>query len=366
MLNDVLHHINDNSLFQIPGVIPTNSNYIDFVSQKFNQYMDIIKNLPDTPAILEKHPDQIKKDVILKKQLNFTKELINVIDLYLEGKPHESYFKFSDIINERIKKFKSLINYESIPSGESFYRIRLNKNMHTYKGGEMFHIPFHRRYLVATQRYSIPGYPSLYAGKTLYVAWEELGRPKLDNINASRLENTADLRILNLTYPHQNASESDLYKFFILWPLILACTTRVQHPESPFKIEYVIPQLLLQWVRDNKEVDGVKYYSSHIEIDFSQEIGGIYNLVFPIKENKKENFCPVLTSKFLITDAVSPSLLDITSGGGNFLYSSKETTKINQRVPQGEIITGKKISYGYSKLGALERYLDAQEAKPLL
>ncbi|MFW1494652.1 hypothetical protein ACEV9S_24505, partial [Vibrio parahaemolyticus] len=49
------------------------------------------------------------------------------------------------------------------------------------------------------------------------------------------------------------------------WPLIAACSIRVKNPSDNFKPEYIIPQLLLQWARDYKSIDGIRYTSTHIE-----------------------------------------------------------------------------------------------------
>ena len=121
---------------------------------------------------------------------------------------------------------------------------------------DLFHIPFEKRQLVASQRYSIPGLPSLYLASSLWIAWEELGRPALASIHASRFEGKGNLRVLDFgwspslaglsTFGHSDGAET-FGEFAkgqaIIWPLIAACSlvrrhpgtfcTRVHHPSVP-------------------------------------------------------------------------------------------------------------------------------------
>lgn len=46
---------------------------------------------------------------------------------------------------------------------------------------EIFHIPFTHRHLVNAQRYSVAGLPCLYLGSSLYICWQEMGKPDFDN-----------------------------------------------------------------------------------------------------------------------------------------------------------------------------------------
>lgn len=61
----------------------------------------------------------------------------------------------------------------------------------------MFHIPFELRGKAATQRYSIPGLPSLYLGSSCYICWEELHRPDLNTVNSTRLKKDNNVKYLD-------------------------------------------------------------------------------------------------------------------------------------------------------------------------
>lgn len=66
------------------------------------------------------------------------------------------------------------------------------------KGMVMFHIPITMRRQVGTERYSIPGYPCLYLGNSIYVCWEEMNRPLMSSCWVSRLKNTEELELEEL------------------------------------------------------------------------------------------------------------------------------------------------------------------------
>ncbi|WP_052675768.1 hypothetical protein [Paenibacillus sp. IHBB 10380] len=63
---------------------------------------------------------------------------------------------------------------------------------HSLTRQEMFHIPFELKGRAATQRYSIPGLPSLYLGSSCYICWEELHRPDLNTVNRVRVKRSGD------------------------------------------------------------------------------------------------------------------------------------------------------------------------------
>jgi len=187
---------------------------------------------------------------------------------------------------------------------------------------QMFHIPFDLRHRVETQRYSIPGYPCLYAGSSLYICWEELRRPKFDSVFSVRLEAQESTRILDFGYnPKMLAAAvkaqicsgtnnisllKALLPKILFWPLTAACAIRVLHRQYPFKPEYIIPQLLLQYVKEDtrKEIDGIRYFSTHYRMPHgSLEIG--CNFVFPVKTSLVSGLCPDLKQLFKVTEVLS-------------------------------------------------------------
>ncbi len=230
----------------------------------------------------------------------------------------------------------------------------------------MFHIPFELRNKVSTQRYSIPGFPSLYLGRTIYICWEELNRPSIDKIQAIRYKNVKTLKLLDLTPPLRESDDiQELYRFFMTFPLIMACSVKVKDSSDTFKPEYIITQLLLQWIRNNDKLDGIQYKSTHISTKVFNENTELINLVLPLKTNTEAGICSDLASHFETTKVISWNLLQFATGGQIFIYGDKDGEIVNKRIPKLEILDGKKYPYFYSTLGKLENYLEHQETKPI-
>jgi hypothetical protein len=187
----------------------------------------------------------------------------------------------------------------------------------------MFHPPFQLRHKVKTQRYSIPGYPSLYLGSSLYICWEEMGRPPFDKVFSVRLETARPLRVLDFGYAPRIIADiirplvttnaavptaPDLrLQAVTFWPLVAACSVRVLYRDEAFKPEYIIPQLLLQYVKEdthNNNIDGIRYFSTH----FGNPAGSLAlasNFVLPVKTNGATGLCTTLRPLFRMTEPMS-------------------------------------------------------------
>jgi hypothetical protein len=103
----------------------------------------------------------------------------------------------------------------------------------------------------------------------------------------------------------QNGANA-LFTILITYPLILASYFIVQNPEDPFKPEYVIPQLLLQWVRSNSDIGGVCFVSTKVDFD-SLPLPLSLNYAFPVQTDQRtyKDFRNRFSSSlpFLATDA---------------------------------------------------------------
>ena len=108
------------------------------------------------------------------------------MDNYLNGYPEKAYNTLKNTLDNRVSLYSILFDTIIIPPDENFYRIRTGITNQPYSKEKMFHIPFEFRTKVSTQRHSISGFPSLYLGKSLYSAWEELNRPLLSEFQVAR------------------------------------------------------------------------------------------------------------------------------------------------------------------------------------
>jgi hypothetical protein len=270
----------------------------------------------------------IKGDV--KKIKGLCRLVKEAIHEYLRGLPHQAYDRLKNGIESVLDEFRTRIATKvTHPFPKELYRMRLEKEPgHVFKKRELFHIPFQERQRVTRQRYSIPGLPCLYLGGSLFICWEELGRPNFDTIHLARFEVAPQHRISVLDFMERpkhmsegvhltanaNTDAAERAKFHgraVVWPLMATAASRRKHGDSPFIAEYIIPQLILQWITDNNDLklDGIAYSSVRSKMHVYYP-AAIANLVFPVKTIEKEGYCSKLRQKFSLTDPVAWYLLD--------------------------------------------------------
>ncbi|QDD86827.1 hypothetical protein [Bacillus cereus] len=97
---------------------------------------------------------------------------------------------------------------------------------------------------------------------------------------------------------------NEVISYLIIWPLMAACSVRVKNTTDTFKPEYIIPQLLLQFIRYDGFFDGVSYFSTKVD-NYSAITAVLYkNFAFPVQDGATKGLCPKLLSKFEVSDAV--------------------------------------------------------------
>lgn len=278
--------------------------------------------------------------------------ILKSINYYFEGFPEKAYQKFKSAM----EKFMStqLIIYpksifdqfeaEQFSRGDKlnlFRAVKVNENV-PYDRNRVFHTPYTLRSKVSTNRYSIAGFPSLYLGTSLQLCCEEIdldihknfaiaARFQLEryiehadtNISIIELgikpqdfleQNEQWGEIRNRRVPPYLLNNSDVKSAYLLWyPLIAACSFIRINKADPFAAEYIIPQLLMQWVRnkmasvktkgknnDYTQLIGIRYFSCASMR--SSDLG--FNYVFPTSGQKNvidPRFCEVLSKAFKLT-----------------------------------------------------------------
>lgn len=255
--------------------------------------------------------------------------IIDAVDRTFRGLPAAAFASLSKALNEKVFCSEWGIGFTDIEKGKSFYRMRNEPDNLVKKNVDargMFHIPISRRSFIKTQRYSVPGYPCLYLGEHVFGCWEEMGRPNLSNCLISRLVNTESFKVLDLRIPESAAwdvKDGELpVQTILMFPFIIACTFRQSTPSAVFKPEYIIPQILLQYVKEyaykqnlgkekkDRTVYGIKYTSVHIDKagkegrnDFCPEKDAFDNYVIPVLGIRSE-LCSKLTKVFKISDPI--------------------------------------------------------------
>ena len=268
---------------------------------------------------------------------------------YLNGFPSKAYECFMSVMDELMKtplqiyqkSAFELFNNSRNRNNDSLqlFRVVSVGDNKPYSRSRVFHTPYNMRSKVSTSRYSIAGYPSLYLGTSLELCCEEIHiNPHYDFTLASmfKLERSEAYtnthievvelgvkpqdfvnRELNNEYyrrliPIDLLNKKETKSAYLLWyPLIAACSYIRTNKNDPFAAEYIIPQLLMQWVRSeigmkNKEQNhlmGIRYFScASVK---ASNMG--FNYVFPTSGQQKSPslpYCSVLTKVFRITNPI--------------------------------------------------------------
>ena len=97
-------------------------------------------------------------------------------------------------------------------------------------------------------------------------------------------------------------------RFICSYPLELSCSMIGKSENIAFREEYVIPQLLLQWIREKERFDGIKYRSCSSREGDVINRGASFNIVLPTKKFRKDGLCENLTGMITVS---TPCILKI-------------------------------------------------------
>ncbi|MFD1630568.1 hypothetical protein [Pseudopedobacter beijingensis] len=328
------------SIFTVPTVY-SSSYFPELVEKRLEKYYEFLSdyNIGKRLNVIFRNIEQRSSDgdlSLLKKVRGFITAINNSISNYYDGYMNKAYDGFSNSLNKVIE-FHNNIAVSYIEPYESFYKIRVDKKLSLKNRDDNFHIPFNLRHFCATQRYSIPGVPSIYLGATSYLSYEELGRPNISTSYISRFETKKIIRIIEIQTIHNflkfsNDGEisgrfKNVLRYLILFPLYFTTTIRVVETSASFKTEYIIPQLLMQFIGASNKGDdairGVKFPSSKL-IYNTDDDHLHFSYVFPIVKSNTVGFCSFLSNVFHLS---KPKLISDILGkvdiGNSFISYSK-------------------------------------------
>ncbi len=350
------------SVALLPQTRPSSKGFQDFIDERVTDYLAEMNRLgarQPEQAVLARRADVAALGAALR----------DVLTTYLAGDPSGAFDKFEQALAPLSADLAAL-DATADPTRQigTFYRIQCSSDPMYPDRLRLFHPPFELRHKVATNRYSIPGTPCLYLGSSAYVCWEELGRPPLTTCYVMALKLTAAASILNLAYKPEHLA--DLVPIWrnggpsaprvaalvtagaVLWPLILGCSTPVRD-RGPFVVEYVLPQLLLQWVKKHSPWVGVRFFSSRLLPYDGIALGA--NLAFPAQTQPPLGHCPTLRGMFDASPAWNWELLIASNPTGGKALSSGSI----QPVP------GSGVTYQQTQFSHVETLLDGQPFQPL-
>ncbi len=128
------------------------------------------------------------------------------------------------------------------------------------------------------------------------------------------LETKKEFDLLDLRIPSENDFINNFTNIIQLFPLIIASMIPVKNSEDVYKPEYILPQLLIEWIIKNNK-DGIYYTSAHKNIDFDYPSEKSDNVAMPVKEPfKSVSNCPKLASLFKITNPLNNEIEQLKEG----------------------------------------------------
>lgn len=326
----------------------------EHLEKKFDEYIELLDRLEKYERREKKWGSWDEKKEAIIKFCDAIKESIN---LYYEGRHSCAFTHLWNHINE-ISINSTLFH------GRDLYRMRMFDEGEKHDCNSMFHIPFNKRTIVKTQRFSAPGYPCLYLGKSAYICWEEMLRPNLDKCYVSRFHTDKSMFVYDLTLPSISKWNKidDFRDDLLRFPLVIACMVKVSKPKDPFKPEYIIPQLLMELVMEERQkkenkytarsfLMGIAYTSVHKSSDFKFASDKSINVAIPAFSPFKGNYSEELCETFQVTDPTCDEL-----------ERAKRPYEIIER---DEKISDLEYSYRISTFGQLEARLNDEEKFPL-
>ena len=310
---------------------------VQYLTENYEQYISTLKESidPSDNPLVGDEMCKMVENKLSDIEAN-SKCLLDVFRLHGNGRIIEASNKAFEIFEQM--KPQMMQRYSGAYKRENYYRIRGGTNF-PLERKELFHIPVTMRHLVKTERYSMPGYPCLYLASQAELCWYECGKPKQftmakfdipqeDEEHLQFIDFSANLMLLKYDFLSWFHNEKDtklvrnyLLKHICTYPLRAACSVMVQYPDASFKEEYIIPQLLLQWVAHDDDFDGIRYESCspHDEV---KSMGG-HNIVLVSKSFDADGYdmrfrkCLKLgiPKQFDITSIeINPKLSDLLDG----------------------------------------------------
>lgn len=268
------------------------------------QYKEMVSKL-DLPRNPLKTED-------IEKISRICDKLSDIVKSSMQGMPSRAYSQLHNLLSDKegnplINIRKTILTYDK---NEYFYRIRLMDSINEATRKDLFHIPLDMRGMIKTQRFSIPGYPCLYLGESIYGCWEEMSRPQMFKCAVSRFRNDQPVNFVDMTIP----TKEFLYnpEYLVLLPLVIACSIRVSDDGATYKPEYIVPQLLMEWILKNrtytdfdgskKQIHGVAFSSTHLNKDFEFPENCFINYAIPVfSVDYRNRFCRKLCELFSLT-----------------------------------------------------------------
>jgi len=341
-----IHEFLNSPIVALPRV-RTDPDFHRFISSMLDAYTTAIDTL-DPDCHLCARIRARKADAEMVRQ-----HVEDAVGRYLEGHAARAYEQVDQALNYIARSLQTLFTRPVANDVVApLYRMVRNGAAAVNKGW-LFHCPFNVRHEVGQHRYGIPGFPCLYLGGSLRVCQVESRVPDADlsRVAIGEFEVIAPLKLLNFAYRpsaladiaggsalrDQGANpplEQFIIDYAICWPLIAASSIEVMHDRKPFVYEYIIPQMILQWIMGRTDCDGIRYFSTRW-VPSPDAIIRPANFVFPAKPPSNADYLShPLISKFSLTDVFR---WRSTTGGVDFCQERRDNEMLLHAMPKAPL-----------------------------
>jgi len=296
----------------------------------FGAYLGVqLRHFFDQTAQLDgRLADRLAERAYWMRELSSTLEA--AVDCTRQGRHYRAWQLMEDILDEHLGTLKimSLRHAYRVVGSRSWYRLTTWSEAKTRR--DVFHLPFEKK--AASYRFSPPGRPAIYLGNNVYGCWLECQGPLLESCRVARFEIDMrgdeyflDLPANHASYldpltvaagldgvvqidprkfmnsPYLDDVEGELVDYLSLWPLLMASTVQKLQPAPTDPPEYLIPQLLMRWVLKQKDMLGIRYFTSKFDKATNSNDLSI-NVVLPTRTmNKSDGFCEFLVDRVRCT-----------------------------------------------------------------
>lgn len=313
---------------------------VQFLKENFEEYIKDLKEAlkPEDNTLVGERMCEMISEQMENIEKN-SKMLIEVLELYNNGKIISASQKAFEVFNNMKPQFMK--RYSGFFRCETYYRLRVVNDVNSFplERKELFHIPSNKNYLVGTERYSMPGHPCLYLASQEVLTYYECGMPDKFAISKFDIPQCEENYMKFIDFSEKliplansffcwfsNEKDKEKVRLYLLkhictYPLRASCSLVAEHPGSKFIEEYIMPQLLLQWVINDEDIDGIRYESCKSS-DKVKSLRG-HNLVLVTKHFDKDGYdeklranikvgTPMLFDKNNIT--ITPELKKVLDG----------------------------------------------------
>lgn len=276
------------------------------VEQEFKFYISKLREI-DEHEYKQRFGNNVPNTNIkffIENEEKFTQNLKEVIEHCRNGMGHKAFEKLKSALEETRSLYRKANEYWGIyklkPDTPCF-RIRKDTDTTNFPNC-IKHFPFQDvRYLQAS-RFSLPGFPCLYLGSSIQLCTMEKGMDINEPcLKASfQLRENTSLSCIDIVPPTNLDNNDSVFSFLLLYPFYVTCLFEKEKSQTEkqvyFQEEYIVPQLLLSYVRENQEIDGIRYLSTHYRQ--GEQIDKYINYVFPVTQIKDSGYDDELLDNF--------------------------------------------------------------------